>query len=322
MIGYRWVVMMTALNVIENKHWQIGILPETGASIAFGRVRYNGIWLDVLRPTNPADYGNVSKCASFIMLPWANRIRAGKFAYAGQDYQLEATPPDNTARHGDVRNRIWEVEETHPKAVRLAFESSAHHKVNFPFAFSAMVEYAVEKRDFIIRLTLHNDDERPMPAGFGHHPYFVRTEDDNTPQLQVPCDQYFELPSDYMPTSAPMPIASQVDFRVLRALDDTILNDLLTNRMADDPVRIVYPAWNLEVEMHADPLFQHILVYTPIGEPSFAVEPQTIANDGFNLMARGIAGHGAFILPPGESRTATVRFHLKSSHADSNGSDD
>jgi aldose 1-epimerase len=314
--------MMSALYTIENKHWQIGILPETGASIAFGRVRYNGIWLDVLRPTDPADYGNVSKCASFIMLPWANRIRDGRFTFEDQAYQLETSPSDKTARHGDVRTRIWEVEETHPRSLRLAYESSAHHKVNFPFAFSALVEYTVEKHDFIIQLTLHNDDERPMPAGFGHHPYFVRTQADNTPQLQVPCDQYFDLPSDYMPTNAPLPIASRVDFRVLRGLDDTLLNDLLTNRMGDDPVRIVYPAWNLELEMHADPLFRHILVYTPTDEPAFAVEPQTIANDGFNLMTQGIDGHGTFILPPGESRTATIRLRLKSLTADMNGTDD
>src|SRR5262245_42560032 len=149
---------MTALHTIENKHWQIGIVPETGAGIAFGRIRYNGVWVDVFRPTAEADYGNSSKNSSFIMLPWANRIRAGKFTFDGQSYQLETTPDDGTARHGDVRKRIWEVEEAHSKTIRLSFDSSAHLNTNFPFAFSAVVEFTVEKKDFIIRLMLHNND--------------------------------------------------------------------------------------------------------------------------------------------------------------------
>jgi aldose 1-epimerase len=68
------------LHLLQNKDWQVGILPETGASIAFGRMRYSGAWVDVLRPTAEADYGNPSKTSSFLMLPWANRIRDGLLA--------------------------------------------------------------------------------------------------------------------------------------------------------------------------------------------------------------------------------------------------
>lgn len=303
---------MTVLHTIENKHWQIGILPETGASIAFGRIRYNGIWLDILRPTAPANYGNPSKCSSFIMLPWANRIRDGKFTFGGSDYQLQQTSP-GVASHGDVRTRIWEIEEAHHNMIRLSFDSSAHVNINFPFAFSAVAEFLVERKDFILILTLKNRDTRPMPAGFGHHPYFVRPDGDNKPQLQVPCFQYFELAADYLPTAAPVPVAPYVDFRELRTLDaDTILNDLLTDRQPESPIRIIYPAWQTEIEMIADAIFKHILVYTPEGDASFAVEPQTIANDGFNLMNQNIAGHGVFVLQPGEKQTAVVRLHLKS----------
>jgi aldose 1-epimerase len=305
---------MTVVQTIENQHWQVGIVPETGAGIAFGRIRYNGVWVDVLRPTAEADYGNSSKNSSFIMLPWANRIRDGKFTFEGQSYQLETTKDDGTARHGDVRKRIWEVEETHSQALRLSFDSSAHLNVNFPFAFSAQVEYTVEKRDFIIRLLLRNDDTRAMPGGFGHHPYFVRPGGTNTPHLQVPCDRYFELPPDYMPVTPPSDIIPRLDFRMTRPVEDDNLNDLLTGRMGDDPVRLVYPAWETEIVMSYDALFQHILIYTPANEASIAIEPMTMASDGFNLMAKGIAGHGTFVLQPGESQEAVMSLHVKSTH--------
>ena len=63
------------VQVLENEYWQVGILPETGASIAFGRVRRDDTWVDVMRPTDLADYDNPSQCASFVLMPWSNRIR-------------------------------------------------------------------------------------------------------------------------------------------------------------------------------------------------------------------------------------------------------
>ncbi|MCU0511017.1 MAG: aldose epimerase [Anaerolineae bacterium] len=302
---------MNTLYTLENKHWQVGILPQTGASLAFGRIRYNGVWVDVLRPTAPDAYDSASRCSSFIMLPWTNRIRAGQFQFAGSDYALKTASDDGTARHGDVRGRIWEVEEAHPRSLRLSFDSSAHLNVNFPFAFSAVVEYSLEKKDFSLRLTLRNEDSRAMPGGFGHHPYFVRPGGVNTPHLQIPCEQYFDLPADLLPVDAPKPIIPRLDFRQMQPLADTPLNDLLTGRTGDDPVRLVYPAWETEIAMYYDALFQHVLVYVPAGSDSLAIEPMTMATDGFNLLTRQIAGNGVFVLQPGEARTAAVRLHVR-----------
>src|SRR5262249_31131248 len=98
------------LQTLENDHWQVGIVPETGSSTAFGRVRKNGQWIDVMPPTAPADYGNASNCASFIMLPWANRLRDARFRYAGRDYQLQPSSADGTAIHGTTRRLPWKTE--------------------------------------------------------------------------------------------------------------------------------------------------------------------------------------------------------------------
>src|SRR5690348_5074117 len=91
------------LQMLQNDYWQVGILPETGSSIAFGRVQVDGAWLDILRPTAEADYGNASLCSSFIMLPWANRLRDARFRFGGKDYPLQPSSNDGTAIHGAVR---------------------------------------------------------------------------------------------------------------------------------------------------------------------------------------------------------------------------
>lgn len=298
---------MTALHTLQNAHWQAGILPETGASIAFGRIRYSGNWIDVLRPTAEVDYGNSSKSSSFIMLPWANRIKDARFSFQGKDYQLEPTPDDGTARHGDVRKRAWQVEDASETYIRLSISVP---NGNFPFPFSAKVEYRLEGSDFIWTLLLKNESDQAMPSGFGFHPYFVLTGGDNTPQLQIPCEKYFQL-TDFVATSAPISIIPKLDFRELRTLDDASYNDLLTSRINDDPVRIVYPVWNKEIQMHADELYNHILLYTPLDEPSFAVEPQTNTNDGVNLYTKGIEGSGVFVLEAGEEKTASVQLRVE-----------
>lgn len=57
-------------------------------------------------------------------------------------------------------------------------------------------------------------------------------------------------------------------------------------------------------------MFQHVLLFAPAGKPFFAVEPQSNANDGFNLHDQGIE-NGVFILQPGESKTGTIVLRIE-----------
>jgi aldose 1-epimerase len=293
------------VNLLENDHWQAGILPGTGASLAFGRVRRGSAWVDVFRPTPETDYGNSSACASFIMLPWCNRIKGGLLRFEGQEYPLRTTKDDGTARHGDVRGRAWQVETVERERIILTFRSTDFADVNWPFWFSARMEYRLEGPSFLWSLTIRNKDTRAMPAGFGHHPYFVRTPD---VQTQVHCAQYFPL-TDFMATSAPQPIPTELDYRAFRPLPASEVNDVLSGRTdAQEAARIRYPAHDLEIAMRADPVMEQVLLFAPAGKPFFAVEPMSNVSDGFNLAAQGIAGSGVFVLGAGEARSATVTF--------------
>ena len=81
---------------------------------------------------------------------------------------------------------------------------------------------------------------------------------------------------------------------------------------ASDPARIVYPAQQVEISIHANPIFEHYIVYSPPEQPFFAVEPVTNANDGFNLFEQGIAGSGVFVLEPGEEKEGVIRLRKES----------
>jgi len=299
--------MPPTLHTIENEYWQVGILPEMGASVVFGRVRKDTGWLDILRPTDPADYENPSRCASFILIPWSNRIKDAKFRFQGRDYTLEVNNADGHAIHGDTRHRPWQVEIAGQERIGLTFNSTAHMSVNFPWQFAATAEYWLDGPDFVMGLSLRNIDDEPFPGGFGQHPYFVRTDDVT---LQLPVDHVYEM-NGAIPVREAGPVTPELDFRTPRRLRDAPpLDDLYRGRQGDQPVRIMYPAQGVEIAISSDPIYEHLIAYAPAGQPFFAVEPVTNANDGFNLFERGIAGTGVFVLEPGAERRGLIRLRL------------
>lgn len=293
---------------LQNKHWQVGILPQTGASVAYGRVRYGGVWVDVMRPTAEQDYDNASLTASFLMIPWSNRIRNGKFRFNETSYQLSNLKSDGTAMHGDVRHREWTVTHADNTKIRLTLNSTEHEQVNFPFHFKTDVEYKLDDADFIMSIKIKSLDERDFPAGFGFHPYFVRQDG---VQVKVPCNEYYELANALPTTGIPQPLPDQLDFRNLRPLNEREIDDVFTSRIERQPAQIVYPDWNLQLNYHADERFKHFILFAPAGKPFFALEPITNANDGFNLYDQGITETGVFILKPNQEKHGTAFLRVK-----------
>jgi aldose 1-epimerase len=307
--------MTPTLHLLENAAWQVGILPQTGGPMAFGRIKHDGAWLDFFRPTSESDYDNPSKSASFPLIPWSNRIKDAHFRFLDKDYALQPNTPEGTAIHGVVRKLPCKVSEANSERIALHFDSSDYENVNFPFRFSAQIVYSVVGSDFIIETSLKNEDTQLMPGGFGHHPYFLRTlgSPDNAVSLEIPCGSQFRLVNQ-LAYEAPIPLADpHIDFRILRPLApeqyDAITDDVLTHRCGDSPVRFVYPN-GIEIQLVSDPIFKHIVLYAPKEKPFFAVEPVTNTNDGFNLYERGIPDTGVFILQPGQSQSGTIRLRI------------
>lgn len=74
-------------------------------------------------------------------------------------------------------------------------------------------------------------------------------------------------------------------------------------------MRLIYEAWQTEIQMHTDRLYQHIILFSA-EDASLAVEPQTNANDGFNLYENDIEGSGIFVIQPEESVRAAIKLRI------------
>ncbi|MDO5680137.1 MAG: hypothetical protein Q4G54_07405 [Pelistega sp.] len=89
----------------------VEIAPEIGAAItAFYRVDEAGKRFDYLRPTTAQAIaaGTISEMASFLMAPWAGRIRNGRFEYQGREIHYPSQDPTQPhSMHGFTRDKAW-----------------------------------------------------------------------------------------------------------------------------------------------------------------------------------------------------------------------
>ena len=304
---------MTMLHVLKSETWEVGLLPETGMSTAFGKVKRGETFIDFMRPTPEGSYGHASDCASYLLIPWSNRIKNGRFVFRGKPYQVRVNAADGSAMHGVAREHPWTVTHADATSLSARFDTRDHGGAGAPFAFSARAEFRVEGTRFSTTIGVKSESGSPMPAGFGHHPYFQRSlsSAEDAVLLEIPCDESFELEAS-IPKGPPVPIEPRLDFRALRPLDpDAQLDDCLTGRRPGAPIRFVYPKSELAVSFELDPLFENVVIYEPFRKTYFAVEPVTNANDGFNLYERGIRGSGVFVLEPGEERSATFVLNVE-----------
>lgn len=300
---------------IASDSWQLDVLPSTGASVAAGRVRTaDGQWHDLLRPTRRASLGEPERCASFPMVPWSNRIRDGVLRFGDRTWQLQRNAADGTAIHGASRYAAWTVASRTTEAITLALDSTSQVGINFPWQFAARLTYAVAGRTLSVTTTVRNTDVTPFPAGFGHHPYFVRSlrpgagTTADGPVLHVPARAGYGLRAG-MALGAAGRLPSRADFSRPRPLGTAFVDDVLTALEPGAPITVAYD--ELTVDLHSDPLYSHVVVYAPRGRSYFAVEPATNVNDGFALFEAGVPGTGVFVLSPGEERTATFSLTLR-----------
>ncbi|RYG86699.1 aldose epimerase, partial [bacterium] len=74
---------------LRSDDWELDVLPNTGAALAGGRIRTAAGWRELLRPTPVGALGVPERCASFVMVPWSNRVRAGVLRYHGRTWRLQ-----------------------------------------------------------------------------------------------------------------------------------------------------------------------------------------------------------------------------------------
>ncbi len=294
------------LHTLESAAWKLIVAPQTGGSVAGLYVRAGQAWLPLLRETSPEaiEAKNPSKFASFTLAPFSNRIRDARFSFRGTVYQLRPTSDDGSTQHGNVRGRPWTVTQADETVLECQLDSRDFTDFNYPFPLTVTIRYEVEGEALRIRLSLTNVGDEAMPAGFGLHPYVNRVLGNST-ELQLSFDAagLYETDETFIPSEGIKPVPSEQDFSRARAVGEQAFNHVYGGW--DGQARLTWPGSGAAIDLSCNEVFSHLVLFTaPDG--TLGIEPVTHATDGFNLLARGVAGTGVQVLETGETMTGTV----------------
>lgn len=294
------------------------IAPDIGAAITqFYRINpVTSERFDYLRPSSEqaVKKGAISEMASFLMAPWAGRIRDGRFNYQGQSIYFPSSDPKQPhSMHGFTRDNPWQVvavqqalaantgkqtakeisldldkqtlsaeeleQGTESQSwVHLRYRHSAD--TAWPFSFTIDQIIRLSANGLRIDVSVHNDGQEVMPFGFGHHPFY-------------PCDAHTyvqaEVGSAWIGDHEVMPvelIQHEVQeqlakgLRVQKQVHDTVFVDW--QRQA----RITWLDQGRSLLMQASSPQDFFVLYTPAKENWFCAEPFANMTDSFNLRER------------------------------------
>ena len=209
---------------------------------------------------------------AYPMVPFAGRVRQGRFTHEGATYQLTRNFGDH-AIHGTVFDVGWSTIEHSSAHVVLVASLGAR----WPFAGSVTHEIHIDtlERSVTCTLTVHATSSS-MPAQVGWHPWFVRpaTLQIAFSEMYVRDDEHIPDGRRVTPTSGPW--------------DDCFVGAERTPVVQyDDGVR-------LHVESDCD----HWVIYD-MPQHALCVEPQSGPPDGFTL--------DPHVITPGTSLQRTMK---------------
>lgn len=245
-----------------------------------------------------------------LLMPWPNRIRDGRYTFAGAEHQLALTePPRGNASHGLVRWAPWVLD--HHEGRSLAVHTRLHPQPGWDGVLDLTATYVLDAHGLQVTTSATNVGTTTVPFGCGAHPYVALGD---TPlaqvELTVPAAREVLVDDRLIPLDT-RDVAPELDFREGRALGTVALDTAYTDLERDPTtgrweVRVAGLQSIGEVTVWGDEAFGWAQVFTAQGADTgvagprgIAVEPMTCPANAFN------SGDGLVVLAPGESWTGT-----------------
>ncbi len=245
-----------------------------------------------------------------VLLPWPNRVRHGRWTWAGRELQLDVGSPEAPhAIHGLLSWQPWNVVET-PSTVdgsqhAVTVGTTVEPHPGYPFRLVAAVDYALAPDRLTVTVRTRNTGTEPAPFGAGVHPYLSvgATADGGIDQaeLRLPVRTTLGLDGG-LPTGTRTPFDGDVGRLGARALDHAF-TDLVRDDDGWARTRLRGPAG--ELELAVDENWRWLQAFTgdelPPGRRrrSLAVEPMTCPP---NALADGV---DLVVLEPGAEWAGT-----------------
>jgi len=279
---------------------QLELRPELGGGIA--RLDYvdGSFRQPILRPAAP-DAPDVLGMASFPLVPYANRIRGGRFVCDGKTIELSPNlPGDPSPLHGQGWLNPWRTVFADTSTARLEF---LHEAGEWPWAYLAWQDFTLDETGLSLTLGCRNLSSEPMPCGLAQHPYF-------------PCDA-----DTVLSTTVSKAWTADENTLPLDLVDAVGRYDLKDRHICEADLDHAFEGWSGSAEIIwpaapvrltlASPDAYRFHIYAPVGQNYFAAEPVQNAICGLNAPQGEWGELGIVMLSEGASHQMTMRLSVR-----------
>lgn len=235
--------------------------------------------------------------ASFPLVPYSNRIGNCAFEWEGRGFALARNfPAESHAIHGAGFQRQWEVRAHSSDSVTLALRHRP--SASWPFAFEAQQRVILGETSLTIEMNAVNLEDRAVPLGFGHHPYFPRIG----AFLKFRAQDVWLVGDDGLPSHRVVPFEKFNYFDAMPVARGDIDHCFVG---WDGRAEISWPDRSLAIHITASGGLPCCVVCIRNDLDVFCFEPVPHMNDALN---RPGSGHGMPVIAPGKSFTASICF--------------
>lgn len=241
-----------------------------------------------------------------LLVPWPNRIRDGRYRWAGTERQLALTEPEaGNAIHGLVRWLPFSLRRREDWAVTLG--ATLWPQPGYPHRLDVQVDYALGGDGLTVVVTGRNDGAEPAPYAAGQHPYVtVGTGLVDEAVLTVPAERWLRTDERSTPLAECAVAESRFDFREPRRIGadalDVAFRTLRRDQTGRAVTRLEHPSGDRTVHVWVDSSADCLQVYTgdSVSEPGrrrrgVAIEAMSAPPDAFR------SGQGLATLLPGQT---------------------
>jgi len=289
---------MDSLIALQSKLYVAGVNPVLGGTLAyFGSVEDPAI--EFVRPTPVRAYAekNTRGTAGYPLVPYSNRIGDGRFSFDGVDYQLDINSPIPWHPiHGIGWIRQWSVTSATPQrlVLSLTHDSSGFTDRAWPWSFDATQIFDLDDTRLQWSLSLTNCDTRKMPAGIGMHPFFPKSP---AMEVQFAAQAVWQNDERMLPTGR-TEVPFEWNFRDHHPIAALAVDNCFAEWTGHAVLTWPDRDWSMQID--ADHVFSHLVVFTSPARDSIALEPVSHANNALNLAPQR-DDTGLVVLGPGET---------------------
>lgn len=245
--------------------------------------------------------------ASALLFPYPSRIRHGIYAFEGEMFTLPMNEANqDNAIHGFVAGQPFEllgqeITDTSASLVLRYIHDGSYP--GYPFAFEFRIRYTLSISGLSITYETQNTGSRKSPVSFGWHPYFTLNEEPvDQLTIELPASKQVLLDDNLLPVGEESYVHEGPIVLQDRELDAAFVVNENNGEGVTTVLRSARQGLQLNIwQETGSQKLNYLVVYTPPGRTTIAIEPLTSNVNALNN------GQGLIILEPQETARGTIR---------------